>query len=64
MKRARAWVNKKLRQGVNKNELYACVGAFSNRKKSVVMAEKNLTEKQYQRRYDFLSKAFRYLEEM
>ena len=64
MKRAKAWVNKKLRQGVDKNELYACVGAFSNRKKSVVMAEKNLTEKQYQRRYSFLSNAFLYLQDL
>jgi len=64
MKRAKAWVDKKLRQGVNKNELYACVGAFSNRKKSVVMAEKNLSEKQYQKRYNFLAKAFTYLESL
>lgn len=64
MKRAKAWVDKKLRQGVNKNELYACVGAFSNRKKSVVMAEKNLSEKQYQKRYNFLANAFAYLESL
>lgn len=64
MNKAKAWVNKKLQQGVNKNELCACVGAFSNRKKSVVMAEKNLSEKQYKKRYDFLSNAFAYLKSL
>lgn len=61
MKAARAWINKKLRSGVPKNELLNCVGAFSNRKKEVVMKEKNLTEAQYKRRYDFLFKVFNIL---
>ena len=58
MKRAEAWVNKKLRQGVSKNELLHCVGAFSNKKKQKVMAEKKLTERQYKERYEFLAKAY------
>ena len=62
MKRARAWVNKKLRQGVSKKELYRCIGLFSNKKKDRVMQEKQLTEKQYKQRYDFLYNAFCYLE--
>ena len=64
LKRAKAWVRKKLRKGVPKGELYACLGVFSNRKKSKVMAEKNLSEKQYKRRYEFCSNAFLYLEEI
>ena len=58
MKKAEAWVNKKLRQGVSKQELLHCVGSFSNKKKQKVMAEKRLTERQYQERYDFLAKAY------
>ena len=58
MKRAEAWVNKKLRSGVPKEELLHCVGAFSNKKKQRVMAEKRLTEKEYKERYDFLAKAY------
>lgn len=62
MKRAKAWVDKKLRQGVSKKELYQCIGLFSNKKKDRVMQEKQLTEKQYKQRYDFLYNAFCYLE--
>lgn len=61
MKAARAWINKKLRSGVPKQELLNCVGAFSNRKKEVVMREKNLTEAQYKKRYDFLFKVYNIL---
>ena len=64
MKRAKAWVHKKLKSGVPKEELYNCVGVFSNKDKSKVMKEKNLTEKQYNRRYKFLFNAFQYLESM
>ena len=52
------WINKKLNSGVSRNELRNCVGAFSNRNKKIVMAEKKLTEKQYKKRYDFLSKVY------
>ena len=58
MKRAEKWVNKKLRSGVSKAELLHCVGVFSNKKKQKVMAEKKLTERQYQERYEFLAKAY------
>ena len=58
IKRAENWVNKKLRSGVPKEELLHCVGAFSNKKKQKVMAEKKLTERQYKERYEFLSKAY------
>lgn len=62
MKCAKAWVDKKLNSGVSKEELYNCVGVFSNKDKSKVMNEKNLTEKQYNRRYKFLFNTFQYLE--
>ena len=52
------WINKKLNSGVTRDELRNCVGAFSNRNKKIVMTEKNLTEKQYKKRYDFLSKVY------
>lgn len=58
MKQAQRWINKKLNCGVTREELRNCVGAFSNRNKKTVMAEKNLTEKQYKKRYDFLSKVY------
>ena len=62
MKKARAWINKKLRQGVSRKDLYNSVGAFSNKKKEIVMKQKGLTEKQYQQRYDFCYKVFIALE--
>ncbi len=58
MTSAQKWINKKLRQGVSKAELRSGVGTFSNKNKKKVMAEKNLTEKQYKQRYDFLSEVF------
>lgn len=64
MKKAKAWVNKKLRSGVPLNELYNCVGIFSNKKPEKVMKEKNISSKEYERRYNFLFNAFCYLEEI
>lgn len=58
MGKAQRWIDKKIRSGVTRDELRACVGAFSNRDKKTVMAEKKLTEKQYKRRYDFLSEVY------
>ncbi len=55
---AQRWINKKIKQGVTKNQLRACVGSFSNKSKKKVMQEKNLTEKQYKQRYDFLAKVY------
>ena len=42
-KQVRAWINKKLSQGVSKTELYNSVGVFSNKTKQQVMKEKGLT---------------------
>jgi hypothetical protein len=61
MQKARNWAERKLRQGVPKNELLHCVGAFSNKKKQKVMAEKKLNERQYKQRYDFMAKVYVYL---
>lgn len=58
MKKAKAWINKKLNSGVTKSQLRSCVGAFSNKSKKRVMQEKKLTEKQYKERYEFLSKVY------
>ena len=62
MKNAKAWVDKKLRQGVNSKELYNCLGFFSNAKKEKKMKQKNLSSSGYDKRYEFCYKAFRYLE--
>ena len=64
MKKAKAWVHKKLSSGVPVEELYYCVGVFSNISPEKQMKKKNLTNKQYDRRYKFLYKAFCYLESM
>ena len=61
-KQVRAWINKKLSQGVSKTELYNSVGVFSNKTKQQVMKEKGLTESQYKRRYNFLFHVFNELE--
>ena len=54
----RAWIFKKIRNGVTQNELRTSVGIFSNRKKKKVMAQKNLSEKQYKKRREFLGNAY------
>ena len=54
----RAWINKKIKQGVTKRELLNTVGIFSNKSKHKVMLEKNLTSKQYDERYKFLHNVF------
>ena len=58
MRQAQRWVNKKMRQGVSRKELLHCVGAFSNKNKQKVMAEKRLNERQYRERYNFLAKVY------
>ena len=64
LKKAKAWVHKKLNSGVPLQELRRCVGVFSNRSKKKVMKEKGLSDKQYKRRYDFLFNAYIYLESL
>ena len=57
-KRERAWIFKKVNNGVNQEELRESVGIFSNRKKKQVMAQKKLSEKQYKKRKEFLGNAY------
>ena len=52
------WIERKLKSGVSREQLLHTVGAFSNKKKERVMKEKNLTEKQYRDRYEFLSNVY------
>lgn len=54
----RAWIFKKINKGVTQDELRTSVGIFSNRKKKKVMAQKNLSEKQYKKRSEFLGNAY------
>ena len=56
--REKAWIRKKLRSGVTREELRECVGIFSNRDKKKVMSEKQLSEKSYRERYKFLSNVY------
>ena len=58
MKKAQAWINKKISSGVDHAYLLHTVGSFSNKKKSVVMKQKGLTSKQYDDRYSFLAKVY------
>ena len=60
-KKEYAWINKKYKQGVSKKELVNSVGAFSNKKKNKVMAEKKLTSKQYEQRKSFLFNVYNIL---
>ena len=57
-RRARAWIAKKEREGVDKRTLYHTVGMFSNKKKEKVMAQKGLNEYQYRKRYGFLARVY------
>ena len=57
-RRVRAWIRKKQSEGVDKRVLFNTVGMFSNKKKEVVMKQKGLNEKQYEKRYSFLARVF------
>ena len=57
-RRARAWIRKKQSEGVDKRVLLNTVGMFSNKKKEVVMKQKGLNEKQYEKRYGFLARVY------
>ena len=58
----RVWIKKKLRsEGITQDQLLFTVGCFSNKKKSKVMAEKNINSKQYDERYKFLFNVFHLL---
>ena len=57
-KREHAWINKKLSSGVSRDELRESVGMFSNKNKKKVMAQKNLTEEGYKKRYVFLANVY------
>ena len=63
-KKERAWINKKLRSGVSRDELRECVGMFSNKNKNKVMAQKNLSESEYQKRYGFLANVYSILSDI
>ena len=54
----RVWIRKKIESGVNPNDLKNCVGIFSDKKKKDVMNKKNLSSKQYENRYNFLSNVY------
>jgi|GEM_PF-3664581 len=56
--RERAWIRSKQAKGVSKTELLNCVGVFSNKKKSRVMSEKGLSDREYKKRYDFLANVY------
>ena len=58
MKKAKAWIDKKLSQGVNRDYLLHTVGCFSNKAKAKVMREKNISSFEYEKRYSFLSKVY------
>ncbi len=57
-KREKAWIWKKINDGVKPEVLRDCVGVFSNKKKEDVMKKKNLSSKQYEKRYNFLENTY------
>ena len=58
-KKALAWINKKVyKDNVDPRVLEHYVGCFSNKTKEKVMKEKNISEKQYKKRYSFLSDVY------
>ena len=57
-KNARAWIYKKINNGVSQSDLLNGVGAFSNKDKDIVKKNKKLSEKQYKKRYSFLEKVY------
>ena len=57
-KRERRWINKKVKSGVKRSELRESVGAFSNKKKKKVMAEKRLSSSGYEKRRKFLANVY------
>ena len=62
MKKAQAWINKKIRSGVDPRYLKHTVGCWSNKKKSRVIKEKNLSSRAYDDRYKFLYKVYSILD--
>lgn len=58
MKNAQKWIDKKIASGVDPRYLKHTVGCFSNKKKQNVMRQKNLSSKEYDKRYNFLYKVY------
>ena len=60
--KAEAWIKKKTCCGnPTRKQLKECVGAWSNKSKKRVMAEKKLSSAAYDKRYKFLSKVYELL---
>lgn len=57
-KREKAWIYSKINNGVSQKELFNSVGIFSDKKKEDVMKKKNLSSKQYDKRFSFLSNVY------
>ena len=62
MNKERNWIRKKMRSGISQSQLLHNVGCFSNKSKKKVMQQKRLSEKQYNKRYKFLSNVYQLLE--
>ena len=59
LKKERAWINKKLsEENLTPAQLRTTVGMFSNKKKSKVMAQKNISSEEYDKRYNFLKNVY------
>mgnify|MGYP004628133925 CR=1 FL=1 len=61
-KKEHAWIEKKVKQGVNKETLHDSIGIFSDKKKSKVMQDKKISAKEYNSRREFLSNVYYILE--
>lgn len=54
----RNWIRKKIDSGVPQNLLSSCVADFSCKAKKKVMEQKNITEKEYEKRWNFLANVY------
>lgn len=59
----RAWLSKRISMGQKPDKLYRGISLFLAKPKSVVMEQKSLTSREYDRRYKFMADCFRVLDD-
>ena len=57
----RAWLKRRISMGQKPDKLYKGISQFLAKPKSVVMEQKNLSSREYDRRYKFMSDCFELL---
>ena len=54
----RAWLSKRIFMGQKPDNLYKCIGQFLAKPKHIVMEQKSLSSREYDKRYKFMSNCF------